>query len=639
MRRLFTLIACLAATLFTLTSQAASLNQQRQWYDAARTALQKGNDGPYRRHAEALRAYPLEPYLAYESLNRRLGSASNRELGKFFTEHGDLPQAGRLKLRWLRLLAERRDWQPFLDHYDPQLELTELDCLYGRYLLESGLQEAGQAQAERLWLVGTSQPDECDGLFRLWSRQGGLTEDLRWQRLRLAALAGNLGLATHLASELSTLRADGQLLLEVARTPERLSQDQRFVRNDPRMAEIVGLGLRRLARRDPERALELLDTYAPQLSFPTEEKLAIARDLGLRLARRFDSRALRLMADYDPELRDATLTEWRMRLLLRLERWEEAHQLTRRLDGDLAQTNRWRYWRARSLQLSQGDTPEALQLYLPVSAERDFYGFLAADRIGQPYRIGHQPLEIDPKILQRVRNSAGIRRAMEFYQRGQIVDARREWYHVSRLFSREELIAQAKLAHDMDWYFPAIRTISLAQHWDDLDIRFPMAYRSSLVRTAQQRGVESSWVYAITRQESGFMDDARSHVGATGLMQVMPTTARETARRFGIALKSNKQILDPDLNIQLGTAYLSQVHRQFGHNRILATAAYNAGPKRVRQWLKNTQELDFDVWVESLPYDETRQYVQNVLTYAVIYGDKLGAPQSLVEGHERVVKP
>src|SRR5690606_14542594 len=193
--------------------------------------------------------------------------------------------------------------------------------------------------------------------------------------------------------------------------------------------------------------------------------------------------------------------------------------------------------------------------------------------------------------LQQVRNSAGIRRALELYQRGQIVDARREWYHVSRLFSRDELIAQAKLAHDMDWHFPAIRTISLAQHWDDLDIRFPMAHRNTLVRTAQQRGLESSWVYAITRQESGFMDDARSHAGATGLMQVMPTTARETARRFGIALKSNRQILDPDLNIQLGTAYLSQVHRQFGHNRILATAAYNAGPQRVRQWLNDTRGL------------------------------------------------
>ena len=135
------------------------------------------------------------------------------------------------------------------------------------------------------------------------------------------------------------------------------------------------------------------------------------------------------------------------------------------------------------------------------------------------------------------------------------------------------------------------------------------------------------------------MDDARSHAGAAGLMQVMPSTARETARRFGITFKSNSQILDPDINIQLGTAYLSQVHRQFGHNRILATAAYNAGPQRVRQWLTDSRELDFDVWLESLPFDETRQYVQNVLTYAVIYGHKLGTPQSLVEGHERVVKP
>ena len=568
-----------------------------------------------------------------------MGNASTRELDKFFTEHGDLPQAARLKLRWLRLLAERRDWQPFLDHYDPRLELTELDCLYGRYLLENGQRETGQAQAERLWLTGTSQPDECNGLFRLWANQGGLTEELRWQRLRLAALAGNLGLATHLSGDLTALRDDGQLLLEIARTPERLTQARRFARNDSRMAEIVSLGLRRLARRDPGRALELLDDYSSRLTFPAEEKPAIARDLGLRLAKRFDSRALRLMAEYDPELRDATLTEWRVRLLLRLERWEEAHQITSRLDNDLAQSNRWRYWRARSLQLAQGDTPEALQLYLPVAAERDFYGFLAADRIGRPYRIGHQPLQIDPQVLHRVRSSAGIRRAMELYQRGQIVDARREWYHVSRLFNREELIAQAKLAHEMDWHFPAIRTISLAQHWDDMDIRFPMAYRGALVRTAQQRGVESSWVYAITRQESGFMDDARSHAGATGLMQVMPATARETARRFGIALKSNRQILDPNLNIQLGTAYLSQVHRQFGHNRILATAAYNAGPQRVRQWLNDTPELDFDVWVESLPFDETRQYVQNVLTYAVIYGDKLGTPQSLVEGHERVVKP
>src|SRR5690606_11198374 len=214
-------------------------------------------------------------------------------------------------------------------------------------------------------------------------------------------------------------------------------------------------------------------------------------------------------------------------------------------------------------------------------------------------------------------------------------DARREWYHISRVFSREELIAQAKLAHDLDWHFPAIRTLSQARHWDDLDVRFPMPYRSSLTSAAKSRGLHSSWVYAITRQESAFMDDARSHAGAIGLMQLMPATARETARRFGISLNSTYQVLKPETNIQLGTAYLSQVSAQFDGHRILASAAYNAGPTRVRQWLRGADHLESDVWVENIPFDEPRQYVQNVLTYSVIYGQKLNAPQQLVERHER----
>ncbi|EKG31286.1 soluble lytic murein transglycosylase [Pseudomonas avellanae BPIC 631] len=197
------------------------------------------------------------------------------------------------------------------------------------------------------------------------------------------------------------------------------------------------------------------------------------------------------------------------------------------------------------------------------------------------------------------------------------------------------MVAQAKLAYDLKWYFPAIRTISQAQYWDDLDIRFPMARRDTLVREAKVRGLHSSWVFAITRQESAFMDDARSGVGASGLMQLMPATAKETARKFSIPLSSPQQVLDPDTNIQLGAAYLSSVHAQFNGNRVLASAAYNAGPGRVRQWLKGANHLAFDVWVESIPFDETRQYVQNVLSYSVIYGQKLNSPQPLVDWHER----
>jgi len=634
--RLSSICLSLFLSVITLeTTQAASLQQQRQLYDEAKRALAKGDSGPYRRHASALRDYPLEPYLAYDDLTARLKTASNDEVEKFLAEHGDLPQASWMKLRWLRLLAARGDWRPFVAHYDPKMNFTELDCLYGQYQLISGQKEQGYATAEKLWLVGKSQHNACDALFERWDDAGQLTEALRWKRAKLAVENGNYGLAKFLVKSLPTLKAQGELLLDVAQKPQLLSQPERFSPATETMGDVVSIGLRRLARANPEQALGLLDSYARRMSFSAEEKVSIARQIGLTLAKRFDPRALKVMAEYDPELRDDTVSEWRARLLLRLGRWDDVYALTQRFPEELANTNRWRYWKARSLELAKPQDERAVQLYQPVAGERDFYGFLSADRIQAPYKLNHQPLALDPKLVQKVRNTAGIRRAMEFHARGQIVDGRREWYHVSRLFSRDELVAQARLAYEMEWYFPAIRTISQAKYWDDLDIRFPMTHRSSLVNAAKAREIHPSWVFAITRQESAFMADARSHVGATGLMQLMPATAKETAKRFGIPLSSPQQVLNPNVNIQLGAAYLSQIYGQFNGNRVLASAAYNAGPGRVRQWLKNADHLPFDVWVENIPFDETRQYVQNVLTYSVIYGQKLNAPQPLVEWHER----
>ncbi|MGG2397173.1 transglycosylase SLT domain-containing protein [Pseudomonas sp. SH1-B] len=634
--RFLSVISCLILTTAGVASaEAASLAQQRQYYDEARRALAKGDSGPYRNYQAALRDYPLTPYLAYEELTSRLKSASNAEIEKFLAEHGDLPQASWMKLRWLRWLAERGDWKPFLAHYDPDLNFTELDCLYGQYQMSHGQVAEGNATAEKLWLVGKSQPNACDPLFERWAANGQLTENRRWQRTKLAVEAGNYGLANYLVKGLSTLSGHGKLMLEVAQKPQILKQTARFAPADEAMGDVVGLGLRRLARQSPEDALPLLDSYAQRMKFSADEKVAIARQIGLTLAKRFDMRGLQVMAKYDPELRDNSVSEWRARLLLRNGRWEEAYQLTQRMPSDLASSNRWRYWNARSLQLAQPNSQQPAVLFQALAKERDFYGFMAADQVKAPYQLNNQPLSVDPKVIQKVRNTAGIRRAMEFHAMGQIVDGRREWYHVSRLFSRDELVAQARLAYEMEWYFPAIRTISQAQYWDDLEVRFPMAHRDELVREARRRELHSSWVFAITRQESAFMADARSHAGAMGLMQLMPATARETARKFGIPLASPQQALNPDTNIQLGAAYLSQVYGQFNGNRVLASAAYNAGPGRVRQWLRGANHLSYDVWVENIPFDETRQYVQNVLSYSVIYGQKLDAPHPLVAWNER----
>lgn len=633
---LFSLLPCLlVSSLSVAAAQAATLTQQRQYYDQAKAALAKGDKGPYQRYASALRDYPLEPYLAYDELTARLKWASNDEIEKFLAEHGDLPQISWMKLRWLRWLAERGEWKTFINYYDPALNFTELDCLYGQYQLSHGMRAEGSATAEKLWLVGKSQPNACDPLFALWSAEGQLTEQKRWQRAKLAAEARNYGLVTHLIKTMPTLGNHGKSLLEVAQKPELLKQTTRFTQTDPAMADVVGLGLRRLARQDPESALKLLDGYAQRMKFSSEEQVAIAREIGLTLAKRFDARALQVMAKYDPELRDNTVSEWRARLLLRLGRWDEANQLTRRMPAELGNTNRWRYWQARSLQLAQPNSQEPKALYQALAKERDFYGFMAADQVQAPYQLNNKPLALSPQTIQKVRNSAAIRRALEFHARGQVADGRREWYNVSRLFSRDEMVAQARLAYEMGWYFPAIRTISQAQYWDDLDVRFPMAHREHLVREAKNRDIHSSWVFAVTRQESAFMADAKSHVGAMGLMQLMPATAKETAKRFGIPLSSPQLAYRPDINIQLGAAYLSQIYGQFNGNRVLASAAYNAGPGRVRQWLRGADHLSYDVWIENIPFDETRQYVQNVLSYSVIYGEKLNAPQPLVAWHER----
>ena len=633
---LFSLLSCLlVSTLSVSAAQAATLTQQRQYYDQAKAALAKGDKGPYQRYASALRDYPLEPYLAYDELTARLKWASNDEIEKFLAEHGDLPQISWMKLRWLRWLAERGEWQTFINYYDPKLNFTELDCLYGQYQLSHGMRAEGNATAEKLWLVGKSQPNACDPLFALWAAEGQLTEQKRWQRAKLAAEARNYGLVTHLIKTMPTLSNQGQRLLDVAQKPELLKQTARFTQTDPAMTDVVGLGLRRLARQDPETALKLLDTYAQRMKFSRDEQVAIAREIGLTLAKRFDARALQVMAKYDPELRDNTVSEWRARLLLRLGRWDEANQLTRRMPAELGNTNRWRYWQARSLQLAQPNSQEPKALYQALAKERDFYGFMAADQVQAPYQLNNKPLALSPQTIQKVRNSAAIRRALEFHARGQVADGRREWYNVSRLFSRDEMVAQARLAYEMGWYFPAIRTISQAQYWDDLDVRFPMAHREHLVREAKNRDIHSSWVFAVTRQESAFMADAKSGVGAMGLMQLIPATAKETAKRFGIPLSSPQLAYRPEVNIQLGAAYLSQIYGQFNGNRVLASAAYNAGPGRVRQWLRGADHLSYDVWIENIPFDETRQYVQNVLSYSVIYGEKLNAPQPLVAWHER----
>ena len=635
-------LLCTVLLLSSLPAQATVLGAQRALYDQAQAALARGDIARFESLKAGLTHYPLYPYLLLESLRKRVDEAPHREIEQFLSIHGDLPAARSLKNSWFKRLVEEQDWVRLRKHMDPDSLSAELECPLVMQSWQEGKQEQAMQRARELWTVGQSQPNACNPLFERWRAAGGLTEDVAWERIRLALLHRQDALAKYLIRYLPSQTALAERFVATATEPTRLNQVNQYqvTASQPqdKLVDIVTVALRRLGRDDANVALDLWPHYQ-NLPFTEEQRLTLTRDIGVRLARRHQHEALPFMAANDPQMQDDTVTEWRGRLALRTGQWHRVLELTRDMPEHMQQQSRWRYWQLRASQLADAATGELTTEYALLADERDFYGFLAAERSRQPYATNHQRVTVDARAAAKVSNTAGIIRAREFYARGDYLDARREWYHAERLFSREELIAQAALARQMDWYFPAIRGISKAQHWDDLDIRFPLAYQEPIVRQANLRQLNSTWVYAITRQESGFMTDARSHAGAMGLMQLMPATARETARRYDIPLaNTHHAVLDPERNIALGTAYLSQLHGQFQGNRVLASAAYNAGPGRVRQWTRGMPAMPSDIWIETIPFDETRNYVQSVLTYGVIYGEKLGIKQPVMEPHERYVE-
>lgn len=632
--RLFSSFVLTGLLWISISLQAASLQEQRNYFDEAKKALSKGNPLVYYSYKKALTSYPLEPYLAYMELNARLPFASNTEIENFITKYADLPHIRWLEMRWLRLVAQRGDWNTFLVHYKPDT-FADLDCLYAQYLYQNQQIAKANDLAQKLWLKPYSQPTTCDVVFTNWKQQGQLTQDMLWQRLKLVIEAKEYKLANHLTNQFS-IKAQQQasLLVDVAKSPELITQVNNFLGTDNITSDIISIGLRRLVRKDPEQALQMLKYYGPRLNFTQEQKIALANDIGVSFARRFDIRALAILDQYDANLDHDDASEWHIRLLLRLGQWQQAKQLIDRLPKSLANTSRWIYWKIRTSQLTSPNEQDTITQYKQLAKQRDFYGFLAAQRIGDEYNFNNHPIIVNNSLVIKVKNSPAVQRAIEFQLRKMDREAWIEWSNAGRQLNKQEMLALAQLAYDMEFYFYAIRTLALTNSWDDLTIRFPVAYKNIVINEAKNRNINPNWAFAILRQESAFNERVKSHAGAMGLMQLMPGTAKQTAQKFDILLTKTEDILNPKTNIQLGTAYLSQVYTTFQNNRILASAAYNAGPSRVKQWLKESDHLDFDVWIETIPFNETRQYVQNILFYAVIYGHKLNIKQPLIEKNE-----
>lgn len=623
-----------AVSVAQVSPELESLQQQRDSYRQAQLALSQRQMKQYHLLNEELTDYPLLPYLQFQEMSQRLKKLSSAEVTDFLNQYPSSYLAEQLRYHWLHQLAEVQRWEEYLQFYHSGMRDTRLHCYHLRARVELGDKSALEKVAP-LWNVSESQPEVCDPLFAQWMAAGLLTPQIAWERHSKALQARNRHLAAYVARQLPEDRQKlARLYREVDAYPTRLRQQHRFGAQTAEMQEIILHGLERLARRDAPEALNLWHKYDAQQLFDDRERLEAQHFIATRLVYQGHMDQAEQLLARSPGLSSEDLTEGLIRDALKRQDWHKAYAWLERLPPDAQQTERWRYWRARlmeqlQLQPDEGQ-PSARELYAAVAATRSFYGFLSADILGYEYRLIDKPANVTPELMAKVENLPGIARARELLMLGDLTSANREWYHSTRDMNTEDVIAAGKLAERWGWHRNGIQAMISAQSWDDLQLRFPLAYQEQMTNAAKSASMTPHLLFAIARQESAFMPDARSPAGALGLMQLLPSTAQYTARRAGIPYKRH-ELLSPETNIDLGSRYLHQLLNEFDGNRILATAAYNAGPTRVRQWLSaEQQKLPYDVWIETIPYRETRSYVQNVLAYSVIYGYRLGESRPFI---------
>lgn len=599
-----------------------SLEKQRVIFEQAKKALATNQLNRYASLKQQLGDYPLQGYLDYLFLRHRLDQTTEQRIAEFLFENDNSFYADRLRANWLDRLARQKRWSLYLKYYrEPQS--NERQCLRLQALMATDNTLQAYAETPLLWLVPRSQDKACDPVFNSWRQAGLLTEDLLQQRIMLALQYSQFSLASYLAKSSADPTQTQAWITRwqtIHQTPLKLLKqlpaspptgNQVTLASDVPMArEIIVHGIERLARSTPELAYTNWQRIMPAYHFSEEQKIQIRRTIGLKAALNRDNKALEYFGNTPNE-------PWRVRAALWQQDWQAVKSAIHDLNIDEQHSQRWQYWLGRS-ELELGEFEQANQRFSSLVNQRDFYSFLAADRLNLPYQMNHNPITYDAIELQNLSAHPGVLRLREFYALNMQLDARRQAYRLQQTLNERELQLLAVLTHQWGWHNQTIAILGRAQYWDALDLRFPVLFDSTIRNAGKSTGLDPSWLFGIARQESAFNPSARSHAGALGLMQVMPQTGKLIAKLINRPLKKTSELLNPSRNVELGSAYLKRMYDQNQRNPVLATASYNAGPHRVSRWLPNTT-LPADIWIENIPFNETRKYTSNVLSYAAIF--------------------
>ncbi|MFT5812300.1 MAG: soluble lytic murein transglycosylase [Psychroserpens sp.] len=601
-------------------------SMQRKNFLQAEKQIWDYTSATYQNLYNQLHDYPLQPYLDQKRLMTKMKLSSALEISDFLTKYEGTPLDWPLRKKWLTYLAKQKKPLLFQTFFKPTSNV-ELTCQFYRFELQTGVATSRVLpKVNSLWLVGKSQPKVCDPLFEKWQQAGYRTNDIIWQRIILLADGGKHNLIPYLTKLLPEKeQALAEIWHKVRRDPAYISKLSIFNNKTEREAEIVTYGLKRLIWRSPDQALDTYKLAKALLPFTKQQQQQITLKFALALASKNHADAASWLQQVDEKLFSSNLTQWYITDALRDQNWQHIKDRLLTLPKTVQLSLQWRYWYSRSL-LATDDLVQGTKLLSELAQSRHYYGFLAASYLNKASNFQNMPLVVseEERLITKIPEA---KRAFELFALGRFYNARLEWdYWLSKLNEREKLVA-SKVANEMQWYDRAIFTLAKVGYLNDVNLRFPLGFETEIKHYAGNQKINPAWAFAIARRESSFMSDANSPAGAKGLMQLMPATAKQLVRKK----VSTEYLFKAKNNIKLGTKYLRNLLDRHDGNQVLATAAYNAGPYRVKSWLKDSEPLPADVWIETIPFKETREYVKSVLAYQQIYQHKVGQTGSLFD--------
>ncbi|MBR9903766.1 MAG: transglycosylase SLT domain-containing protein [Gammaproteobacteria bacterium] len=566
----------------------------------------------------AIEDHTLRGYVEYHRIRGQLPNVSPDRVQQFIDQYADSPLAGWIRGQAIAKYGHAGRYSDLLAVADGEPAGTARQCHYYTALLASQPQLASEAGLA-LWRVGSSQPDACDPLFERLRANGTIDATAIWERKMLAWQAGETRLSSYLGGLLS---GQWQTALDtvdsVAARSSAITQAPACLGPEcAATASFYQAAMQRYTREDTSAAFAAWQTLSPRLNLLPSDRAAIEEELAFYALVRDVPGTLSWVDGVLPTLDSERVLELRVRHALASRDWNGVIHWIAEMPASQQENSRWQYWLGRA-NGQLGNQAAAEARYQQASQDRSFYGFAAAEKLGQPYQLNLERNHFDAASRQRVAQLPAVQRTEALLRIGEDGLANSEWLHAVQSGSPQQARALADYAAQQQWHARLVQTTIAAEMWDALDWRFPQAYHDSFQHWGRMTGVDPYLLMAITRRESAYNPNALSPAGARGLMQLMPGTASQVSRELGINDPGPYGVLDPELNIRLGSTYLRDKLQRYQGNRLAAAAAYNAGPGRVDQWLGDGVEA-FDLFVESIPFRETRDYVQAVLSYRVIF--------------------